>query len=151
MSKGASIAVQLILVLVIVGLGYFLYESITTPWEERELIIEQREEVRQRMSDVRQVLIRHNQVNGRFPSTLDSVKIFAETDSSLLADRDQIFGSGYTFDSLLLSPLSGERFTYTASDTGRVKYYHLGSPDYPADFIGAKGPEVNKLNVASWE
>ncbi len=44
MSKGASIAVQLVLVLVIAGLGYFLYESITSPWEERERIIEQREE-----------------------------------------------------------------------------------------------------------
>ncbi len=151
MSKGASIAVQLVLVLVIAGLGYFLYESITNPWEERELIIEQREEVRQRMSDIRQVLIRHNQVTGRFPSTLDSVKIFAETDSSLLADRDQMFGAGYTFDSLLLSPLSGERFLYTASDTGRVKYYQLTSPDYPEDVIGADQPEVNRLNVATWE
>ncbi len=103
------------------------------------------------MSDVRQVLIRHNQVNNRFPSTLDSVKIFALSDSSMIADRDQIFGAGYSFDSLLVSPLSGQRFTYAASDTGRVKYYMLGSPDYPEDFIGANGPEVNRLNVATWE
>ncbi len=151
MSKGASIAVQLVLVLVIAGLAWFLYRSINDPWQERELILEQRAEVQQRMSDIRQVLIRHNQVNGRFPSTLDSVQIFARTDSSLLADSDQIFGPGYSFDSLLVSPLSGQRFTYAASDTGRVKYYLLSSPDYPMDVIGADRPDVSKLNVASWE
>jgi hypothetical protein len=151
MSKGASIAVQAILLLAIAGLGYFLYRSINDPYEERLRIVEAREDVRQRMSDIRQVLIRHNQVHERFPSTLDSVKIFAESDSSLQADVDELFGPGYRFDSLLVSPLSGERFQYTASDTGRVKYYRLISPDYPEDVIGADRPDVTKLNVATWE
>ena len=152
MSKGASIAVQLVLLVIIGLLTWFLVDTLEDgEYQEAERVAEQREDVRQRMSDVRQVLIRHNQVNNRFPSTLDSVKIFALSDSSMIADRDQIFGAGYSFDSLLVSPLSGQRFTYAASDTGRVKYYMLGSPDYPEDFIGANGPEVNRLNVATWE
>lgn len=152
MSKGASIAVQAVLLLVIAGLGYFLYRSINDPYEEQQRLVEQRERVRDRMGDVRQVLIRHNQRYDRFPSTLDSVRIFAQTDSSVQADEQELFGrTNYPYDSLIVSPLSGEQFAYTASDTGSVKYYQLISPDYPQDVIGADRPDISQLNVASWE
>ncbi len=151
MSNGARIAIQVLLLIVIVGLAYWLYESITEPYAglQRQEAVTQK--VRDRMLLNRQVLIRFNQVNNRFPQTLDSVVLFARTDSMLVAGRDSLFGPGFTLDSLILSPRTGNRFLYTASDTARPAYYKLTDPDKPEDFIGTDQGEITRINAASWD
>ncbi len=151
MSNGVRTALQALLLLVIVGLGYWLYLSITEPWAavQRQEAMTQR--VRDRMLLNRTVLIRFNELNRRFPQTLDSVLIFARTDSALVAGRDSLFGAGFNIDSLIYSPRTGNRFLYTASDTARPAYYKLTDPDNPDDFIGTDQGEVTRINAASWE
>ena len=149
MSNGVRTALQVILLLVIIGLGYWLYRSITDPWAEVQRQEAMTQRVRDRMLLNRQVLIRFNEVNNRFPQTLDSVVIFARTDSALIAN-DSIF-RGLPLDSLIFSPRTGARFLYTASDTARPAYYKLTDPDNPADFIGTDQGEVTRINAASWE
>lgn len=149
MSNGVRTALQVVLLVVIVGLGYWLYQSITEPWAARERELAVTESVRDRMLLNRQVLIRFHELNTRFPQTLDSVVIFARTDSALLAN-DSIFG-GLNLDSLIYSPRTGNRFLYTASDTSRPAYYKLTDPDNPNDFIGTDDGTVTRINAASWE
>ena len=150
-SQGLKIAIQIVLGLVIIALGYWLYVSITGPWDavERERAITA--STRTQMSNVRIALIRHERVEDRFPSTLDSLMIWVGQDSLIQASPDSIFGvAGIDLDSLLYSPRSGAKFIYTLNDTGRVKIYLLEDPDSD-DHIGSETPDVTQLNAASWQ
>ncbi len=102
------------------------------------------------MSDIRTALIRYEDLNGRFVTTLDSLVEFVKTDSLYRAAADSIFGSGFVADSVIVSPRSGKRFVLTINDTSRVKTYMLQDPD-SEDHIGSLEPDVTKLNAASWE
>lgn len=150
MSNGVRTALQGILLLVIAGLSYWLYRSVNDPWVERERQQQIQDNVRDRMMLNRQVLLRFSEVNNRFPQTLDSVLLFARTDSALVAESDSLFG-GLNLDSLIFSPRTGNRFLYTASDTARPPYYKLTDPDNPEDFIGTDQGDITRINAASWE
>ncbi len=150
MSNGVRTAIQVVLLLVIVALGYWLYRAITDPWAERERIQAVTDSVRDRMTDNKQALLRFYEVNRRYPGTLDSLMMFVRADSSLQADADSLFGN-FPLDSLTYSPRSGNRFLYTASDTARVPYYKLTDPDNPDDFIGTDRGDITRINAASWE
>lgn len=149
-SQGIRIGIQIILGLAIVGLGYWLYVSITEPWQ----VIERQEELtqmtRERMSDVRSALRRYEERNDRFPSTLDSLHVWVRTDSTIQAQRDSLFGADANLDSLIFSPRTGSPFEYAVNDTARVMMYELRDPD-SNDRIGTLQPDPTELNAATWE
>ena len=149
-SQGLKIVIQIVLGLVIIGLGYWLYASITEPWDAVEREREVTAMTRAQMDKVRIALIRHDRVEDRFPSTLDSLMIWLRADSLVQANPDTVFGGSLNLDSLFYSPRTGNRFVYALNDTGRVKIYLLKDPD-SEDQIGSETPDVTQLNAASWE
>ncbi len=150
-NQGTRIAIQVVLTLVIIALGYWLYGSITGPWKavERERAIT--DLTRDRMSHVRVALVRHERVEDFFPSTLDSLLMWVRQDSIILSNPDSVFETtGLVLDSLIFSPRTGREFEYSVNDTGRVAIYLLKDPD-SEDQIGSESPDVTQLNAASWE
>ncbi len=148
-SQGLRIAIQVLLGIAIIALVYWLYVSITAPWEavERERAITA--ETRGQMNKVRLALITHERALDKFPSTLDSLIIWVRTDSATVANWDSLYGVNP--DSMLYSPRTGNRFLYTLIDTGRVAIYLLKDPDSD-DQIGSTNPDdFTTLNAASWE
>lgn len=148
--QGLRVAIQVILAIVIVGLTYWLYVSITEPWEVVERQEELTRQTRGRMDDIRTALIRYENLNERFPLTLDSLVTFVEMDSLIAVKADSIFGPGFSTDSLIYSPRTGSRFEYAVNDTARVKTYLLRDPDSD-DAIGTLEPDPTQLNAANWE
>jgi hypothetical protein len=160
-SQGIRLAIQGILAIVIVGLAYFLFVSITAPYEAVERDEALTEQVRERMNKIRSAMIYYERQNRRYPSTLDSLVYFIKTDSllSIPGKADSVFEEpGFVADSLLRSPRNGQPFKLAVNDTARVKTYLLEAPDCPRfepdcdpDFIGTLLPDVTLLNAASWE
>lgn len=148
--QGLRIIIQILLGVVIVVLAYFLYVSITAPWDAVEQEREVTRLTRVQMSDVRNAIIRYEREEDRFPSTLDSLVIWMKTDSFTVANLDSLFRMSFNPDSMLFSPRSGSRFLYTLNDTGRVHIYMLKDPDSD-DQIGSEIPDVTQLNASSWE
>ena len=153
-NKAVNTAIQVVLAIVIVGLAYYLYRSITEPWE----VVERQQELtrltRDRMDQVRTAMIRYEDVHGRYPMTLDSLVMFTRQDSLLSLNPDSVFemgpGERFNADSFVFSPRSGKRFVLQVNDTARVKTYLLQDPD-SEDHIGTIESDVTRLNAASWE
>ena len=135
--------------LLIIGLSYVLYNSITEPYEVIERQQRMTELTRQRMDQIRQVAIQYESRHERFPLTLDTLIMFARTDSAFQVRRGELL-AGMPVDSLLYSPRTGARFEYAANDTARVKTYLLKDPDSD-DYIGTLAADITLLNAASWE
>lgn len=146
-----KIIIQVVLGLVIVALGYWLYLSITGPWdaiEEERAITDM---TRSHMDKVRMALVRHERVEDRFPSSLDSLMIWVRQDSVIQSNPDSVFEMvGINLDSLLFSPRTGNMWEYAVNDTGRIAIYQLKDPD-SEDHIGSLNPDVTLINAASWE
>ena len=149
-SQNKRVLIQVALGVLILFMGYFLYDSITSPWEAVERQEELTERTRQRMSNIRAALIRFDEQNGRFPGSLDSLHIWVQTDSATQAHSDSIFGSGTNLDSFIVSPRTGTQFEYAINDTSRVMMYLLSDPDSD-DEIGSLEPDPTRLNAATWE
>jgi type II secretory pathway pseudopilin PulG len=149
-SQGLNKAIQFILAIVIAGLGYVLYLSITEPYEAVERRKEVTRQTRERMSDVRTALIMYQRENDRYPLTLDSLVAYVQTDSLIGVAADSIFGVGFLADSLVYSPRTGRIFEYAVNDTSRVKIYLLKDPD-SEDVVGSLQPDITLLNASSWE
>ena len=93
-------------------------------------------------------------VHTAYPATLDSVAIFARTDSAFQAQllTEEGRTSAFNADSMLVSPRSGRRFEYAVvSDTSGLEIYWLGNPDVPGDSIGARIASPAYRNASSWE
>lgn len=149
-SQAVNKAIQVILGIVIVGLGYFLYVSITEPYEVIERQREITQQTRDRMVKVRTALTEFRADSSRYPASLDSLLIFARQDSLLSTKTDSIFGQGFVLDSLIYSPRTGRMFEYAVNDTSQVIIYELKDPDSD-DRIGSLVPDVTLLNAASWQ
>ncbi len=143
------IVLQIVLGVVIVVLAYYLYLSITEPYEAVRREQELTRLTRDRMSDIRTALIRYELLYDHYPPTLDSLVAWIRQDSFMMAKADSIFGPGFNLDSLIYSPRDG-KFEYVVNDTGRVEIYYLKDPASD-DYIGSLEPDVTKLNAASWE
>ena len=145
---------QVFLALVIAGLSYYLYYSITAPYERIERQREITEMTRKRMTQVRTAMVRHNEVKGGYPHSLDSLVAFVKTDSLLVNARDSVFelteGTDFNPDSLPYSPRTGNRFELEVNDTLETPTYVLRDPD-SRDSIGTVGADITDLNAASWE
>jgi hypothetical protein len=143
-------AIQALLVVVIVGLTYFLYQSITEPYERIEREQRLTEQTRQRMTNVRTALVDYERDSASYPDSLNLLLQHVRNDSILSARQDSVFGSAIPLDSLLFSPRTGNRFQYAVSDTGRVETYLLEDPDTD-DQIGTLTGDPTQANAASWE
>lgn len=142
--------IQVVLFIIIVGLAYFLYYSITEPYAEIERQERITEQTRERMSDIRTALIDYERDSTTFPDSLELLVEHIQNDSVLANEQDSVFGGPINLDSLLYSPRTGERFQYTLSDTGRVETYLLEDPDTD-DHIGTLTGDPTQTNAASWE
>jgi type II secretory pathway pseudopilin PulG len=147
--------ISLVLGAIIIVLGYMLYDSIVTPYQE--VVEKQRmeERVQERMSDLRDVLIQYKSRNGDFPAELDSVITFLKTDSIMTQIADSMFTdrklATYKPDSVVFSPRPPHKhFNYMLNDTLRPKIYFLQDPDNPENYIG-DSLKTTMLNAASWE
>lgn len=148
--KASLIAIQLALGIVILILAYFLYDSITSPWEQIEREERLTEETRARMGDVRIALRRYEEVHDHFPKSLDSLITFVRTDSLLSANPDSVFGETFDPNAFFRSARSGDSLRYTLNDTSRVEIYLLEDPDSD-DYIGSAEPDITEIHAASWE
>jgi len=142
--------IQIILGIVIVGLAYFLYQSITEPYERIERKQEITERTRARMANVRTALVDYERDSAAYPDSLNLLLQHVRNDSILSARQDSVFGTSINLDSLLYSPRTGNRFQYTVSDTGRVETYLLEDPDTD-DKIGTLSGDPTRANAASWK
>jgi hypothetical protein len=143
-----QIGLQIVLAIVVLGLSYYLYYSITEPYDRIERQQQLTEETRSRMSHIRTALIDYERDSTSFPDSLDLVIPHIRKDSALSAEQDTAWA--VSLDSLLYSPRTGERFQYAISDTGRVETYLLEDPDSD-DKIGTLSGDPTKTNSASWE
>lgn len=147
-------AVRLLLSLVIVVMAVALVYVIVTPAQRAAEAQALTNLSRQRMSDVRNALSAWRTVHDAYPTTLDSVAIFARADSAFQAQLTTEEGrtSEFNADSMLVSPRSGARFQYAVvSDSTGLEIYWLGDPDVPGDSIGARVVSPAYRNAASWE
>ena len=149
-SQGIRVGIQVVLAIVIIGLAYWLYVSITEPWKVVERQEELTELTRERMDDVRAALIRYEERENRYPATLDSLQMWVRSDSVMQLHSDSLFGGNFNPDSLIYSPRTGKMFEYAINDTARVMMYELKDPDSD-DVIGTLEPDPTELNAASWE
>ncbi|WP_022834446.1 hypothetical protein [Salisaeta longa] len=149
-SQGLRTGIQVVLVLLIIGLSYVLYRSITEPYERIERQRRITEQVRDRMTDIRTALVDYERDSTVFPDSLNLLLQHIRRDSVLSTYQDSVFGEPINLDSLLYSPRTGKRFQYTVNDTGRVGVYLLQDPDTD-DKIGTLEPDPTQTNAASWE
>lgn len=149
-SEKLQTGIQIVLGLIIIGLAYFLYYSITEPYAEIERQERLTEQTRERMSNVRTALIDYERDSANFPDSLEVLMDHVRNDSALSNAQDSVFGGPVNLDSLLYSPRTGKRFQYTLSDTGQVETYLLEDPDSD-DQIGTLTGDPTQTNAASWE
>lgn len=149
-SKRLQTGIQVVLGLVIVALAYFLYYSITEPYDRIERQQRLTEATRERMTNIRTALIDYEQDSANFPDSLGLLVKHVREDSVLRTQQDSLFGGSINPDSLLYSPRTGNRFQYTLSDTGQVETYLLEDPD-SEDRIGTLTGDPTMTNAASWE
>ncbi|PQJ36114.1 hypothetical protein BSZ35_17235 [Salinibacter sp. 10B] len=149
-SKQIRIGIQALLFVAIIGLAYFLYYSITAPYDRIERQQEITERTRTRMSHIRTALIDYERDSTAYPDSLDVLLRHIQNDSILSNARDSVFGGPINLDSLFYSPRTGKRFQYAVSDTGRVETYLLQDPDTD-DEIGTLSGDPTQTNAASWE
>lgn len=148
---------SLVLGIIIVVLGYYLYHSIVDPYEEVEEREAMTEKVRYQMGLVRDALVQYEQDKDEFPPTeggLDTLVSYLKTDSAMVAEGDSLFApmnsnESYNPDSLVFSPRPPhEKFEYTLNDTLRPNIYLLEDPDTD-DRIGSL-ENTTDLNASSW-
>lgn len=149
-SEQLRTGLQIVLGIVIVGLAYFLYYSITEPYDKIERQQRLTEQTRERMSHIRTALIDFERDSGGFPDSLMVLRRHIQNDSILSTARDSVFGETFNIDSLFHSPRSGNQFQYAVSDTGQVETYLLEDPDTD-DKIGTLSGDPTLTNAASWE
>ena len=148
---------SIVLGVIVIALGYWLYDSIVGPYQK---VLEQEamtERVRHNMSNVRDALQQYKQNKGEFPQTeggLDSLVTFLKSDSLMIARGDSLFKpmppDTYNPDSLIYSPRPPhKKFLYTLNDTLRPVLYLLEDPD-TEDKIGSL-EKTTLLNAATWE
>lgn len=148
--------ISIVLGLVIIALSYWLYDSITGPYQQVLIAKERTEQVRTRMIAIKDALIYYQQKTGKFPPQeggLDTLALFLSQDSLAIANGDSMFVQRpplkYSPDSLILSPIAPfSKFNYAVNDTSRPPLYELRDPDSD-DRIGDLS-RTTLLNASSW-
>jgi hypothetical protein len=151
--------ITVVLAIIIIGLAWWLYYSISAPYK---VVLKQQhmsKAVRQNMDNIRAGLIQFNRIKGHYPPTeggLDSLVEFVRTDSVMKAKRDSLFhdahkvGYVWSLDSLKYSPRPPHKeFKYTRNDTTKPTLYLLKDPG-SKDQIGSLR-NTALLNAESWK
>src|SRR5690625_1352866 len=149
--------ISIVLAIVIIALGYYLYRSIVDPYQEVLDREEMTERVRYRMQNVRDALILYERRVDSFPPSdggLDTLVQYIKTDSLMTLQADSLFQpmdttKQFNPDSLVYSPRPPHnKFEYSVNDTLRPPIYLLKDPD-SEDQIGSL-ENTNQLNESSW-
>jgi hypothetical protein len=145
--------ISVILFVVIIALAYMLYDAIKTPYQVEMARKAMVERVRLRMTHVRDALVYYRNKRDKFPKEIDSLVVFMKSDSVSVAMGDSLYGGSFvkepfSFDKLILSPKSGNKFEYTLNDTIRPNIYLLKDVDSD-DRIGSL-TKTTDLNAPSW-
>lgn len=147
--------ISIVLAIIIIALGYYLYRSIVDPYQEVIDREQMTERVRDRMTTIRDALIHYERRTDSFPSTeggLDTLVQYLKTDSLMVLQADSLYGDNsgtFNPDSLTYSPRPPHsRFEYSLNDTLRPPIYLLRDPD-SEDKIGSL-ETTTELNEASW-
>lgn len=153
-TSGSELAIRAVLALAILALVGVLYFVTVVPAQRAAAAQRETNITRERMNDVRTALIAYRDSMGAYPSTLDSLVLFARTDSTFLArtaeNEERL--AALSVDSLVYSPRTGTPFRYeVVSDTTGLEIYWLADPDLEADSIGSRSPNPALRNAASWE
>jgi hypothetical protein len=145
--------ISIVLFGVIIYLAWVLVDAIRSPYLELERQKEITQQVRQRMYNVRDALIKYNLKKNKFPQSLDSLLIWIKSDTSIFNHADSLFKERpplkFNLDSMIFSPRTGKPFYYVRVDTIRPNLYKLKDPD-SKDVIGDTA-KTTLLNAASWE
>ena len=150
--------ISIVLGIIIIVLGYWLYHSIVDPYEKVEQQEQMTERVRYRMGNIRDALIRYERQTDSFPpgdGGLDTLVQFIKTDSVMQLQADSLFAplnpsEKFNADSLIYSPRPPhKKFLYSLNDTLRPPIYLLEDPD-SEDKIGSL-ENTTELNAGSWE
>lgn len=150
--------ISIVLAIIIIGLGYWLYRSIVDPYQKVIKREQMTERVRHRMGNIRDALIRYERAKETFPPSkggLDTLVQYIKTDSVMALKADSLFkpinpSNKFNADSLILSPRPPhKKFEYTLNDTLSPAIYLLKDPD-SEDKIGSL-ENTTKLNSGSWE
>lgn len=147
-AKGSWVLRAIIVVLIGV-LAYVIYE----PYQRMLAVEALKKESRMRMSNLRSAQLKHIELKGYYATTLDSLMLFINTDSLMVANRDTVFTklSDGTFhpDSLYFSPKTHQPYRLTADNTSAIKKYFLECPDGFGS-IGSLEDDA-RINKGSWE
>lgn len=153
-ASSSELAIRAVLGLFIVGLVVVLYFVTVVPAQEAKAREHETSITRERMGDIRTALIAYRDSMQSYPSTLDSLVLFARSDSAFqaqIATQEERLRP-VSVDSLVFSPRTGSRFLYdVVEDTTGLQIYWLGDPDQTADSIGTHEPAPAYRNAASWE
>ena len=153
-ASGADLAIRAVLGLLILGLVVVLFYVTVVPAQRAAAAQRETDLTRERMSDVRSALIAYRDSMESYPSTLDSLVLFARADSAFNAriESEEERLRPLAIDSLTLSPRTGAPFRYeVVEDTSGLQIYWLADPDMEADSIGSRDPNPALRNAASWE
>lgn len=155
-TSGGEIGLRLLLALVILGLAAVLLYVTVVPAQEAAAAERETAIARERMNDVRTALIAYRDSMDTYPSSLDSLTLFARTDSVFQAriSSQEERQRPLSVDSLAYSPRSGNRFQYeVVRDTSGLQIYWLADEvdGVLVDSIGSRVPSPALRNAASWE
>lgn len=146
---------SLVLSVIIVALSFWLYNSIVGPYQIVEQQKAEKDQVRTRMLSLKDALVQYDSKYGHFPPTeggLDSIVYYLQTDSLMVAMGDSLFMQRYPVtyspESMIVTPKTGVRFTYTLNDTIRPPLYLLENPENE-DAIGSLS-RTTMRNAPSW-
>jgi len=150
--------ISIVLGVIIIGLGYWLYHSIVDPYQEVLEKEQMTKKTRYRMGNIRDALIRYERKTDSFPPTeggLDTLVHYLKTDSVMKLQADSLFqplnsAKEFNPDTLIHSPRPPhKRFEYTLNDTLNPPIYLLKDPD-TEDKVGSL-ESTTDLNAGSWE
>lgn len=146
---------SVVLGIVIIALSWFLYDSIVTPYQKVKQREAETDGARARMLSLKDALVQYDSRYGHFPPTeggLDSIVVYLQTDSMMISMGDTLFAQlpplVYSPESIILSPRSNQKFSYTHIDTTRPPLYLLEDPDSD-DEIGSLS-RTTMRNAPSW-
>lgn len=150
--------ISIVLAIIIIALGYYLYRSIVDPYQEVIEREQMTERVRDRMTNIRDALILFEREVDSFPPSdggLDTLVHHLKTDSLMGNQVDSLFNSEedpseeVNVDSLIYSPRPPHsKFEYSVNDTLRPPIYLLEDPD-SEDRIGSL-ENTAEINESSW-
>lgn len=144
-TTGAELGIRAVLALAILGLVVALYFVTVVPAQEAAARQRETDLTRERMSDVRSALIAYRDSLDGYPSTLDSLVLFAQTDSAFAARiaseeerlRDVVVDlarEGIRLDAAGLSALGPDATELTEADFDDVDDFH-GAPARPVEVV----------------